>query len=638
MRAAVELAGYTMSESDDLRKAIAKKQKESLQKHQEKFIKGAVAKGMPPSAAEGIFADWEEFARYGFNKSHAADYGVISVQTAYLKGHYPVEYMTAVLSASRDDTDKVALYVEDCKAMGIAVLPPDVNSSQVDFSIEDEIKNGKQKVESRQSAIRPSPSAIRFGMAAIKNVGEGAVQVILDARASGGPFTSLDDFCQRTDLRAVGKRALECLIKVGAFDQFGDRGQMLEGLDQIVNASAAHFRALEAGQLTLFGGGGGFSGVQLPKVKVIVTQREQLKWEKELIGLYVSAHPLQPVMEQLGGIITHFSGGLTADDNGKPVTMAGVVTHLRTHTTKKGDPMGFVTVEDVQGSLDLVIFPKTWREVSRWLAAEQIVVIYGKVDAAGGAPKILVDSLRQDFKMANAPARKPAPVQATMFTPEDVAPPVPSEGDGPPKGYVPPPPDDVPFFDDEFQPVNVAPVGTVRMEVTVPAPAPQSAEKELRSEEVAPAPRVAVKETPAAAANGGAARNGHPAATAPVAAGSRFTNAATGNGLRNGNGGHTWPLTAAPPTEWQRIIVTLNASGDAGKDRKLLQAVYRVLTGQRGHDEFEFVIRENARDQQLRFPNDRIAFTPEVRAKLERLVAPEAIRVMRWSETSADGN
>jgi DNA polymerase-3 subunit alpha len=383
-----------------------------------------------------------------------------------------------------------------------------------------------------------------------------------------------------------------------------------------VNASAAHFRAAEAGQLTLFGGGGGFSGVQLPKLKVVVTQREQLKWEKELIGLYISAHPLQPVMEQLGNVITHFSSGLSADDNGKPVTMAGVVTHIRTHTTKKGDPMGFVTVEDVQGSLDLVIFPKTWREVNRWLAVEQIVIIYGKVDAAGGTPKILVDSLRQDFKMANAPAPRPAPVQATMFTPDDVAP-LPPDDAPLPRGYVPPPPDDVPFFDDEAQPVNAVPAQEV---TSLPQPL------------VAASATMPMKATVVAMAHSG------PAMTAPVAVVAKPTSTSTGNGVRNGNGFH--PIiapVAAPSTHWLRVIVTLTATSDARKDRQLLQAVYRVLTRQRGPDEFEFVIHEAEREQQLRFPNDRIAFTPEARRKLEELVGAAAIRVLAWSETSTDG-
>ncbi|MGQ0601327.1 MAG: DNA polymerase III subunit alpha [Anaerolineales bacterium] len=616
MRAAVDLAGYGMSEADDLRKAIAKKQKETLLKHQDKFIAGAVAKGMPRATAEAIFEDWEEFARYGFPKAHAADYGVISVQTAYLKVHFPVEYMTAVLSASRDYTDKVAVYVEDCKAMGIAVLPPDVNFSFADFAIEDGVKalGTRDKWQVAQNA------AIRFGMAAIKNVGEGAVDVILDARAQSGPFTSLDDFCQRTDLRAVGKRALECLIKVGAMDKLGDRGQMLEGLDQIVNASISHFRAVEAGQMALFGsaGGGDFAGVQLPKVKIVVTKREQLKWEKELIGLYISAHPLQPVLEQLGNVITHTSGQLSADDNGKPVTMAGVVTHLRTHTTKKGDPMGFVTVEDVQGSLDLVIFPKTWREVSRWLAVEQIVILYGKVDAAGGAPKILVDSLRQDFTTANTPTTpRPAPVQSIMFTPEDVAPPPAPDDDEAPRGYVPPPPEDVPFNDEWILPANVVPAnGAPKGMASVSQPA-------------------AIVET--VGSNGSSAIVA-PVAVAPTGAvASSMVNDATGNGVRNGNGVHTKTSPLTTSTHWQRIIITLAASGDARKDRQRLQAVYRVLTTQRGPDEFELVIHENAREQQLRFPNDRIAFTPEVREKLEKLVPATAIRVVAWSEKDTDG-
>ncbi|MCS6883649.1 MAG: DNA polymerase III subunit alpha, partial [Chloroflexaceae bacterium] len=313
MRAAVELAGYSLSESDDLRKAIAKKQKEALLKHQEKFVKGAVERGIPREVAEAIFHDWEEFARYGFNKSHAAVYGVIAVQTAYLKARYPVEYMTALLSAYKHDTDNVALYVEDCRALGIEVRPPDVNYSQIDFSIEDEEPKprvGGQESRAKtggivaaQSKIQNQKSAIRFGLAAIKNVGEGAVQVILNARAQGGRFRSLDDFCQRVDLRHVGKRALECLIKVGALDAFGERGELLDGLDQMINASAAHFRAQEAGQLTLFGGTGeaaGFSGVRLAKGKAVISQREKLKWEKELLGLYVSDHPLQAVIDKIG--------------------------------------------------------------------------------------------------------------------------------------------------------------------------------------------------------------------------------------------------------------------------------------------------------------------------------------------------
>ena len=196
MRAAVELAGYTPSELDDLRKAIAKKQPEKIVKHKQKFIKGASEKGMPKETAELIFTDWEEFARYGFNKSHAADYGVISVQTAYLKSHYPAEYMSALMSVFKHDTDRIALYVADTRSLGIEVLPPDVNYSGYDFTIED-LQSGKG-----------SKPAVRFGLGAVKNVGEGPVLLIIEARKAG-PFTDLNDFARRVDLRAAGKRAIE---------------------------------------------------------------------------------------------------------------------------------------------------------------------------------------------------------------------------------------------------------------------------------------------------------------------------------------------------------------------------------------------------------------------------------------------
>ena len=225
MFAVMNLAGYSAPEADDLRKAISKKQKEKLLKHREKFINGATQRDIPEETARKIFEEWEEFARYGFNKAHAADYGVLAVQTAYLKSHYPVEYMTAVLSVNQNDTSKVALYAADCRRMGIEVAPPDVNISEWDFSIEDH-QDGK--------------STIRFGLGAVKNVGRAPVDVILDARAEGGLFEDINDFALRVDLRHVGKRAIECLVRVGALDQFGPRPALLQALDRLISFSAAH--------------------------------------------------------------------------------------------------------------------------------------------------------------------------------------------------------------------------------------------------------------------------------------------------------------------------------------------------------------------------------------------------------------
>ncbi len=380
MRAAVDIAGYTMSESDELRKAIAKKQKDKLEKHKQKFIKGAVEHGvMDHDTAEAIFNDWEEFARYGFNKSHAADYGVISVQTAYLKTHYTVEYMTALLSAEKNDTGKVAFYVADSRAMSIDVLPPDVNTSGWDFTIED----------------RPEQNpAIRFGLGAIKNVGQGPVDMILESR-HGEPFTSLNDFVRRVDLRLVGKRALEALIKVGALDSVGDRRGLLEALDQMVAISTSHFKAAQSGQMSFFGSfAEAVDEIKLPLMPSLDT-REQLEWERELLGLYVSDHPLSPYLTGLKQKITHFSKQLGEAYDKEKVTVAGMVSRFRPHQTKSGKEMGFVTLEDIQGSIELVLFPRTWAKYNALVVVDQVLLAEGKIDAAGGDPKVLVDKLEE---------------------------------------------------------------------------------------------------------------------------------------------------------------------------------------------------------------------------------------------------
>jgi DNA polymerase-3 subunit alpha len=397
MSAAMQLAGYTPPESDDLRKAIAKKIKDKLLKHKEKFVHGAVERGIPEDTAGEIFDDWEEFARYGFNKSHAADYGIIAVQTGYLKCHYPDEYMTALLSVSQNDIDKVAFYVADCRRMGIPVQPPSVNISGWDFTIED----------------RPGGrSAIRFGLGAVKNVGKGPVDAILSARGDK-PFTDINDFGQRVDLRTVGKRALECLIKVGALDMFGTRSAMLSVLDQILSISASHFRASDAGQLSMFGAGSAISDeITLPKSTLEANRREILEWERDLIGLYVSDHPLSPVMDALAQVVTHFSGQLPEASAGEKVRVAGIVTRVRPHQTKTGKSMGFVTIEDVGGNIELVVFPRTWDQYWEVFEIDSVVLVDGKLDAQSGDPKVLVDSVTTDLKSITSAAPPPAPASS----------------------------------------------------------------------------------------------------------------------------------------------------------------------------------------------------------------------------------
>jgi DNA polymerase-3 subunit alpha len=382
MFAVMKLAGYTAPEADDLRKAISKKMREKLDTHRQKFIDGAKTNGISSETASEIFSDWEEFARYGFNKSHAVDYAVIAVQTGYLKLHYPHEYMTALLSVSKNDTAKVALYTADARRIGVAVEPPEINASDWDFSIED---------------CGDDSAVIRFGLGAVKNVGQGAVEKILEARKDG-PFKDINDFASRVDLRQVGRRALECLAKVGAMDTFGARLSILEALDRILAISASYFRAAEAGQMSLFGlSNSVVEEIPLPPVKNEINRREILNWEKELIGLYVSDHPLSTVMGELADVVTHYSSQLSEAAHEEVVRVAGIVARMRSHTTKNGKSMAFVTLEDLQGTIELVIFPRTWERVAEMVQFDQILMVDGKVDAASGEPKILVDNVTTGF-------------------------------------------------------------------------------------------------------------------------------------------------------------------------------------------------------------------------------------------------
>jgi DNA polymerase-3 subunit alpha len=373
IRLLTDIAGYTASEADLVRRAVGKKKKAALLKQRSSFVEGAMAHGgLPRETAEAIFDDIEYFARYGFNKAHAADYAVLTCQTAYLKAMYPVEYMAALLTVERNNTEKVGLLIAECQRMGIEVLPPNVNLSGLDFTIE----------EQEGDAL-----AIRFGMGAIKNVGEGPVQVILDARETKGLFRDLDGFCRRVDLRQVNRRALESLIKVGALRNFGTRSQLLPVVDRIIGLSASVHRAQDVGQMSLFGEGTGVhldaKEAMLPSLSRVpeVPQKEILAWEKELVGVYVSEHPLTEALIELQDVVTGYAGTLSGDNHGQQLTVVGMVQRVRRHTTKKGDEMAFVTLEDLQGTCDVIVFPKVWANTKNVWQPERILVVGGKVEA-----------------------------------------------------------------------------------------------------------------------------------------------------------------------------------------------------------------------------------------------------------------
>ena len=391
MYTAMNLGGYTASEADDLRKAVAKKKADVLLKHRQRFVTGAIQRDIPEEIANQIFDDWEAFARYGFPKGHAADYGVIAVQTAYLKAYYPAEYMAALLSANAGITEKVAWYVSEARSMGVPVLPPDINTSGWDFVIEDIDPSTLPSVAGQAQAN------IRFGLGAIKNVGQGAVELIIREREQNGKFNGLNDFVRRVDLRAVGKRALECLIKVGAIDTFGNRTALLASLDRVIAISSNHFRAAEAGQMSLFGAATGVvDEIRLPDVNN-VDKREMLNWERELIGLYISDHPLTAYQQTFAQIVSYFSGQLSEAQHEEKVRVAGLVTAVRPYTTKTNKPMGFVTLEDIQGNIELVLFPRTWEKTREQLTVGQIIVVEGKIDTGSAPPKILVDEIRTEI-------------------------------------------------------------------------------------------------------------------------------------------------------------------------------------------------------------------------------------------------
>jgi DNA polymerase-3 subunit alpha len=345
------------------------------------------------------------------HNSHAADYAVITVQTAYLKARYPVEYMAALLLVERDKTEKVINFINESRRMGIQVLPPDINYSGLDFQSQAVPPEQAEAALTRDPNIAypfpvPEGAAIRFGMAAVKNVGEGPVQTILNARREGGPFTSLEDLCDRVDLRQVNKRALECLIKVGALDRFGRRQQLLEVIDQMVARSAATFSAKESGQISMFdlmgdAGEANKMPIRLPDVEE-AKSKERLAWEKELLGVFASSHPLQQLSVDLSQIVTCSCAELGEAHHDKVVTLGGMIAELRTTMTKKGDKMAFVKLEDMLGQCEVVVFPRTYEVFKELLQPERVVIAIGKAQTRDGRTSLLADEIRTGVEIAQA--------------------------------------------------------------------------------------------------------------------------------------------------------------------------------------------------------------------------------------------
>jgi DNA polymerase III subunit alpha len=395
-----DIAGYSPGDADLVRRGISKKSKKVLDEHRPLFAKRSGERsGLSEAEANAIWDALEGFARYGFNRAHAADYAVIVAQTGYLKAHYPVEYMAALLTVERHNTDKVGVLIAECRRMGIEVLPPSINVSGHMFTVE---KMAGDRAPLRQNTAFPFPVesglAIRMGLDAIKNLGEGAVDVVLDARGKK-PFASLADFAGRVDLRDINRRSLECLIKVGAFDDFAPRPRLLTAIDNIMQASVNSHVAAEVGQLTLFGEGASVNDEEIlgpASAGANITPKEILEWEKELVGLFVSSHPLQRMTVELMNTVTHRTVEITEELSGKLVTVAGMLVDVRPFTTKKGDSMAFMRLEDLQGTVDVTVFPQLFREKRSLCAVDKIIVIWGKVDFRNGRVSVVADNI-QDY-------------------------------------------------------------------------------------------------------------------------------------------------------------------------------------------------------------------------------------------------
>ncbi|MGE5138851.1 MAG: DNA polymerase III subunit alpha, partial [Rudaea sp.] len=627
IRIASELAGYEPGDADDIRKAVGKKIRDKIEGHRNKFVQGAVANGVERSVAEAIYGDIEYFARYGFNKAHAADYAVLTCQTAYLKAHYPLEYMTALLSTEIGNIEKIAMLVSEARRMNIPILAPDIRYSDVGFVIDDEQKG------------------IRFGLSAIKNVGTGAVELIVNARKAGGPFKSLDDFCQRVDLRQVNRRVLESLVKAGAFHGFGHRSQILQLIDRMMSTSQSAHTASALGQMSLFG-----TSLRAETFAVLppgpeMDNRQKLEFEKELMGVYFSEHPLLRLAAEGRPYITAYSDELTEEMEKHEVTLGGIIASLRTIQTKKGDTMAFVQLEDPHGAVEVTAFPRVYNDSRELMRDDSLVLVKGKVQVREKKVTVLADSIKRHpltdqaggqgtvspgRTSARVPAETARPVAldsqhglspSAAFSPAGAVPSASELAHGPDDDWLPPPGDY--GYDDLAEPAD-APAENVSAHPPAAEAEPEStdvpalvATPEARPE-IEPAALGRMPEPAAAATQVKVDPPARP--EAKIGKGISIPSKIAENGARQqgaiaGLNGRTSATDGAASARHQTaafpsasgptrtIQVRVKRSNDAQRDVERLRDLIRVLRSVQGRDRFSLVVCGSGGDVQLDFPN-----------------------------------
>jgi DNA polymerase-3 subunit alpha len=397
MEIAVQMAGYTMGQADLLRKAMGKKIREELVPHRETFVKGALANGYPERLAQEVFDLIVPFADYGFNASHACGYALIAYETAYLKARHPVEYMAALLTSVKDDKDRKPFYLNACRVAGIIVLPPDVNASHLDFT--------------------PADGEIRYGLSAVRNVGAAAVNQIIEARTTKGPFVSFTDFCRKVDPGVLHRKVLESLVLAGAFDSLGyTRRGLLEGYEKVAWPILGERRAEAAGQFSLFGGGKGGH-----EIDESVLQGEEfdkgplLLHEKQMLGQFVTDHPLLEIKDRLEAQTDRQIVDLPSLGDGDVVRIGGIVISVARRFSRKGEPYVVFRLEDLAGGVQVVGFPSVYEQASELIAPDRIVLVRGRIDLRGRELQVVASEVRELDPSAPAEA-PPAHVRADPTT------------------------------------------------------------------------------------------------------------------------------------------------------------------------------------------------------------------------------
>jgi DNA polymerase-3 subunit alpha len=558
MQIAVAMAGYKPGEADGIRKAVAKKIKYMMEKHKKMFLAGALKKGIPEEVSEKVWADIEFFARYGFNRAHATDYAVITAQTAYLKAHYLLEFMTALMTTERHNIEKLGFLIAEARRAGLDVLRPCINRSEVEFAIE-HAPDGD-----------PEGRAIRIGLGAIKNVGDDMMRLVVEARHEGGPFESLDDFTDRVDLRKLNRKALECLIQAGALDDFGERPALLTLIDALIGASAQVHSARDVGQFSLFDAMPGVmqSIIKPPTFVPPIPERRLLEWEKELLGTYLSRHPLAQQEKELlqQDLVNTTVDRLATEPLGQQLALVGMIQRVRRVTTKKGDTMAFVTLEGSGGTVDVIVFPRTYERFKDKLIIESVVVVSGKLDNRQDREdhSLLADWFKEPHELPR-PLTPPSPANT---------------GGNTSSGYTS---------------ANYAPPSSVaepRASYSVSTPSP------------APSAPVSVK-SGTSPANGGLAHGG------------------------NGESHYTPPPPEEPPLPPATVYVNLPRTGDPDHDYSRLAQLHNLLKAESGQDNFVVCIEnERGKRVELSFPNEHTRFTPQLKDQVAGIVGADNIRVM----------